>query len=149
MVLWLRALGSTRSIRVIKDWGKEHIECLCFFLIPISQMNILNKYWSSVFCRPQSSKLLPIPSLLLGGQRRKKRKLQYYASTPPQQCVINTVLVTHPKYSTYGLLWRKITPSQPDPVHLFIIIILFSRILSDGGWYTRVCLFFSCQENCT
>lgn len=64
-----------------------------------------------------SSKVLgnPLPT----GGRLGNRKSWHcaYGVQLEHWCAINTVWGTNPKQKTYKLLWRKLSPSQPQPVH--------------------------------
>lgn len=63
---------------------KTNIECLSFYLIPVSQMTIFNKYQSDVFLDLRVPISCLCPACLWEKQCRKMRKLQHYSSPAPQ-----------------------------------------------------------------
>lgn len=88
MVLHLRTLGSSRSVSIIKDWGKNHFACLHFFFIHIIQMTIFRSQ-VNVF-------LLLLPYL--------KKELKLSAVVEPGWCCEGThdnILNRH------GACWKK------------------------------------------
>lgn len=58
----------------------------------------------------------PIAYLLEWGQGEGKNSLNtVYTQQQPKHCVIQTILVANPNHkSIHRLLWRKLSPSQPD-----------------------------------